>query len=206
MNVEPISRRQALQLTIANHYLHRKSALSYAFGLYENGAIMGVIIFGTPASRHLQMGACPIDPSLVIELNRLWVSDEMPRNTESWFISRALALLPPLIVVSYADTKQGHMGVVYRAANFKYAGWTDMERAKPRLDYLTPGKHTRDAFRGGDGAKSVKVRRRPKVKYWTITGNARDRKRLKRIAGWPSLSWKDAPPPTEHKQYAVTAA
>lgn len=32
------------------------------------------------ASRHLQVGACPSDPSLVLELNRLWVHDRMPRN------------------------------------------------------------------------------------------------------------------------------
>ncbi len=200
MRVVPIARDVALQMVVENHYLHRKSAVSFAFGLEADEKIVGVIIFGVPASRHLQMGACPTEPDSVIELNRLWVSDDMPRNTESWFIARALSMLPPFIVVSYADTKQGHMGVMYRAANFLYAGWTDMERPKPRLDYLAPGKHTRDAFRGGDGVNSVKVRRRPKIKYWTVTGSPTERRRLKRIAGWPSLSWKDEPPPSEHKQ------
>ena len=139
-------------------------------------------------------------------MNRLWVSDAMPRNTETWFLARALALLPPLIVVSYADTKQGHMGIVYRAANFFYAGWTDMDRKQARLDYLAPGKHTRDAFRGGDGANSVKVRRKPKVKYWTTTGNARDKKRLRKICNWPRFSWKSTPPPIEHQQHKEVAA
>lgn len=198
----PISRDEALRLVVANHYLHRKSAVSYAYGLEVDGRTVGAVIFGTPASRHLQMGACPTNPDVVIELNRLWVSDDMPRNTETWFIARALAMLPPLIVVSYADTKEGHMGVVYRAANFRYAGWTDMERPKARLDYLAPGKHTRDAFRGGDGVNSIKVRRKPKVKYWTVTGNARDRKRLAKLCGWPSLCWKSQPPPTEHRKAA----
>ena len=205
LKVIPISRDEALRLVVANHYLHRKSAVSYAYGLDDEGRTVGVVIFGVPASRHLQMGACPANPDAVIELNRLWVSDDMPRNTETWFIARALAMLPPFIVVSYADTRRGHMGIIYRAANFRYAGWTDMERAKARLDYLTPGKHTRDAFRGGDGVNSIKVRRKPKVKYWTVTGNARDRKRLMRLCGWPSLSWKDQPPPMEHRQCSKAA-
>jgi hypothetical protein len=200
VNVTPISRREALRLVVANHYLHRKSTVSHCYGLEHDAKVVGVVIFGVPASRHLQLGACPTAPDSVIELNRLWVCDAMPRNTETWFLSRALGLLPPHIVVSYADTTQGHTGIIYRAANFNYAGWTDMDRAKPRLDYLTTGKHTRDAFRGGEGAASITVRRRPKVKYWITTGNIRERQMLAKICGWPKMSWKDFPPPTEHKR------
>ena len=120
----------------------------------------------------------------------------MPRNTESWFVARALALLPPKIVLSYADTAAGHMGYIYRASNFHYAGWTDMERKTPRFDYIAPGKHSRDAFRNGFTAR---VRRKPKVKYWTVTGNRRERKRLEAQCLWPKLDWKTNPPPTEHR-------
>lgn len=95
MKVIPIARDVALQMVVENHYLHRKSAVSFAFGLEADDKIVGVIIFGVPASRHLQMGACPTEPDSVIELNRLWVSDAMPRNTESWFIARALSMPPP---------------------------------------------------------------------------------------------------------------
>ncbi len=180
--------------------MHRKPAVSHAFGLEDAGQLRGVVVFGTPASRHLQLGACPADPSKVIELNRLWVHDDLPRNTESWFVSRALKLLPPLIVVSYADTVQAHTGYVYRALNFRYAGWTDMERKTPRYDYvpLDPSAHTRDAFRNG---YSRRVRRRPKVKYWTTTGTPSQRRSLVRLCGWPSYDWKTLPPPMEHRQH-----
>lgn len=201
LNVARIDRSVAEKVVVEHHYLHRRSAISFAYGLYSDAELVGVITVGSPASHHLRVGACPECPQSVMELNRLWVSDAMPRNTETWFLARALALLPPMILVSYADTKQKHMGIVYRAANFFYAGWTDMERAKARMDYLTPGKHTRDAFRSGDGAASEKVRRKPKVKYWTVTGNARDRKRLRKMCAWPILSWKELPPPTEHRQH-----
>jgi hypothetical protein len=201
MNVESIDSKKANAMVVEHHYLHRKTSIVHAFGLYRDGDIRGVITFGIPAARHLQMGACPSNPDLVMELNRLWVHDDMPRNSETWFIARALSLLPPRIIVSYADTTKGHMGFVYRAANFDYAGWTDMERKTARYDYLSPGKHTRDAFRGGLGAKSEKRRRQPKVKYWTVTGDARDKKQLRKICGWPSLSWKTLPPPMEHRQH-----
>jgi hypothetical protein len=170
----------------------------------SHGAPRGVVTFGTPASRHMLIGVNPANPSSVIELNRLWVHDDMPPNTESWFVSRALKRLPPLIVVSYADTAHGHLGYIYRALNFRYAGWTDMDRKTPRFDYVPHDetKHTREASRSG---YKEKRRREPKVRYWTTTGNRRERAQLAAQCQWPSLSWTTAPPPKPH-QFAGLAA
>lgn len=194
MLVVEMSSKDAAELVKRRHYLHRRPSISYAYALCNDSGVVGAVTFGVPPSRHLQMGACPTDPNLVIELNRLWTDDSLPRNSESWFVARALRMLPPLIVVSYADTAWGHYGYVYRALNFRYAGWTDMERKTPRFDYLPadPTKHTRDAFRNGYVRK---VRRLPKVRYWTTTGNRRDRRTLVGLCGWPSLDWKALPPP-----------
>lgn len=200
LRVTQIEHRAAAKIVVAHHYLHRKPSISYAYGLHAGDQLVGVVTFGTPASRHMQIGACPSDPSAVIELNRLWVSDAMPPNTESWFVSRALRQLPARIVVSYADTTYGHVGYVYRALSFHYAGWTDMERRLPRLDYLPAkdGLHTREAFRSG---VRTTVRRQPKVKYWTTTGTPAQRRALRARCGWPSLDWHEHPPPTEgHRQ------
>lgn len=93
--VREVFAKDAMEMVVGRHYLHRKTSISYALGLFVEGEMVGVCTFGCPPSRHLQMGACPTDPSLVIELNRLWVSDDMARNTESWFISKALRFLPP---------------------------------------------------------------------------------------------------------------
>lgn len=202
MDVTRIESQTAAFIVTARHYLHRKPPISYAFGLWHNGDIRGVITFGVPASNHLCRSACPTAPENVIELNRLWVADEMLRNTESAFIARALAMLPPRIVVSYADTAHGHMGYVYRASNFYYAGWTDMERKTPRFDYVVGVGHSRGSFRGGRKVAEVphtKVPRLPKVKYWTVTGNRRDRAKLERICGWPRMDWKRTPPPAPAK-------
>ena len=200
MRVGLISKREAAALVIEHHYMHRKPPISYALGLFNaESNTKGVVTFGVPASHHMLIGACE-DASRVIELNRLWVADDLPRNTESWFVSRALALLPPKIILSYADTAHGHLGYVYRALNFNYAGWTDMERKTPRFDYITPGKHTRDAFRKGEHRFTERVRRRPKVRYWITTGNRRERRDLEKLCRWPKMDWKLQPPPTEHRQ------
>lgn len=196
LTVTNIERKVAQETVVREHYLHRRTSVSYAMGLWDDEELVGVVTFGTPPSRHLQISACRTNPELVVELNRLWVDDRMPRNTESWFIARALKLLPPLIVVSYADTKFGHWGHMYRAANFFYAGYTDMERKTPRYDYIpwVEGKHTRDAFRNG---YAKRVRRLPKAKYWTVTGDRRDKKRLMALATWPLLDWHEVPTPGE---------
>lgn len=204
LSVERVDSKRAAALVVEFHYLHRKPPISHAFGLFNHGILVGVVTYGTPASRHLQKSACPSDPSLVIELNRLWVSDAMPKNTESWFVSRSLHLLPPRIVVSYADTREQHYGYIYRALNFHYAGWTDMERKTPRFDYipLDPTAHTREAFRTG---YSHKVRRLPKVKYWIVTGNKSERRTLAKVCGWPMMRWQETPPPEYVNDLEATA-
>jgi hypothetical protein len=166
--------------------------MSFAYGIFDAeifGKLWGIVTFGVPPSRHLMQSACNEEPDKVLELNRLWVDDGLGRNAESWFLSRALAMLPARIIVSYADTSAGHNGYVYRAANFYYAGVTDMDRNTPRFDYVTPGKHSRDTTRNGTIATAERVRRKPKHRYWTITGDRRERRQLKKIATWPSMSW-----------------
>lgn len=205
MIVAVIDSKTATKMVVSNHYLHRRPPISFAFGLYASGRLLGVVTYGVPASRHLQKSACPSDPNQVIELNRLWLDDSLPANSESWFVSRTLKLLPPRIVVSYADPLHGHYGYIYRALNFNYAGWTDMERKTPRYDYLPadPTTHTRDAFRNG---YVMKRRRVAKVKYWIVTGNRAERKALMRVCGWRQLDWKVLPPPVpEVPSVEVTA-
>jgi hypothetical protein len=196
MKVEVIEKSVAARMVIENHYLHRAPNMSIAFGLIFCGRVVGVCTFGFPASRHLQIGACRTDPGSVIELNRLWVCDTMPKNSESWFVARCLKELPPYIVISYADTSVGHVGHIYRALNFKYSGWTDMDRKTPRFDYVVPGKHSRDAFRNGVAQFTERVRRKPKVKYWIVTGDRKQAHKLEKLCTWPRFCWKALPPPS----------
>jgi hypothetical protein len=195
LTVAPITAREAADLLVPNHYLHRKAPTSHAYGLFTRDWLVGAVTFGVPASRHLQKSVCPSDPSQVLELNRLWTrDDDLPDNAASFFVSRALKALPAHLIASYADPAAGHYGYVYRALNFRYAGWTDMDRKTPRFDYipLDPTKHTREASRSGVARK---VRRVPKVRYWTATGDRAQRRHLAALCGWPSLDWRVMPPP-----------
>ena len=175
---------QALQHILSDHYLQRKPPMQDTFEWRRGERVLAVVTFGVPASRHMQIGACPDNPDLVVELNRLWIADDQPHGTASWLLAQCLSEMPPRIVLSYADTAAGHDGTVYRATNFHYAGWTDMDRK-------------------GKGAKSRKVRRKPKARYWTVTGNKRERASLRSACKWPVMCWKAEPVPRVHVQRKV---
>lgn len=106
------------------HYAKRVPSISYAFGLYIDSVLRGVVSYGTPASSTLLSGVCGEEHKhKVIELNRLVLEEGCPKNSASFLVGRSLRLLPKdSIVVSYADTAQGHVGYIYQACNFVYTG------------------------------------------------------------------------------------
>ena len=118
-----ISYQTAMDLIVKNHYLHRKSPCSVAFGLFLNDEIKGVICYGTPSSSTLRSGIAGKHNSFnVVELTRLWVCDSVPKNGESYLIGNTLKHCGKEIVVSYAEINQGHLGIVYQATNWLYTG------------------------------------------------------------------------------------
>ena len=131
--IREISHKQATDVVVKNHYLHRAAPCSFSFGLFEVGLgigelfesdrLVGVIIYGTPSSAPLRRGICGDDEkNNVIELTRLWIEDGTPKNAESYLIGNTLKLINKQIVVSYAEMEQGHVGVVYQATNWIYTG------------------------------------------------------------------------------------
>ena len=122
--VRPIPYEQAKGWFMHKHYAHRCPSVSYAFGYYIDGILTGVVSYGTPASSTLLSGVCGKEHAdKVLELNRLIIDEGAPKNSASFLVGRSLRLLPkPSIVVSYADSGQGHIGYVYQACNFLYTG------------------------------------------------------------------------------------
>lgn len=131
--------RPELQSMIEAHYLGKWPGVCVArLALLLDGAPVGALIFALPPRETSARYGRP-----TWELARLWVDDLMPRNTESWFIARAVRWVKqnrPEIgaLVSYADPSAGHQGVIYRAANWQSDGRTDDERKTPRFDYTHP--------------------------------------------------------------------
>jgi len=122
MKVLPIKPEEAEPWLLKKHYAKRMCPISFAFGVYRGSQLIGVVTYGTPVSSSLRIGVCGETwMDNVIELNRLCCENE--KNVASILVGRSLKMLPkPSVVVSYADTEQGHVGYVYQATNFVYTG------------------------------------------------------------------------------------
>ena len=120
--VNSIPAKEAEPWLLAQHYAKRMCPISYAFGAWRGAILVGVVTYGTPASAPLRGGVCGDEwADKVLELNRLCC--ENSKNVASTLVGRSLRLLPkPSVVVSYADTAQGHVGYIYQATNFIYTG------------------------------------------------------------------------------------
>jgi hypothetical protein len=154
------------------HYAKRMPSISYAYGLYRWGEMVGMVSYGTPASPSLCKGICGEEHrSDVIELNRLVLKDNLP-NEASFLVSRSLKMLPtPKVVVSYADTDQDHAGIVYQATNWLFTGTT-----KPRTDMAgKDGKHSRHHL----GDRTNRINRSAKHRYVYFIGTKKEKKVLR---------------------------
>ena len=121
--VKSIDYQDCKEWFLKKHYAKRIPSISFCFGLYSD-KLEGVCSFGSPPSRALCIGLCGVENAhKVYELNRLVVNENLPKNTLSYFVSKCIQLLPnKLILVSYADTSQGHNGYIYQATNWIYTG------------------------------------------------------------------------------------
>lgn len=95
-----------------------------------------------------------------LELNRLALLDECPKNSESQFIGWTLRWLKKhtasKAVISYADPRFLHVGTIYRASNFTYLGH---ERGHGTRRVIVDGKeyHSKSAFdKWGASGSSLK--------------------------------------------------
>ena len=189
--VKRVARNTCAPYVLGIHYAHRWPSISYAFGLFYDGLLVGVCTYGTPPSAPLKTGVCGDEyKDYVLELNRLCLKNNK-KNEASILVGRSLQQLPNAIVVSFADISEGHTGYVYQACNFLYCGLS----AK-RTDWFVEGKEhlhgqtIADEFRGvenrgqamrkkyGD-AFSLKDRPR-KHRYVYFTGSKSFKKRAKR--------------------------
>lgn len=97
----------------------------FIFGLYYKEMLCGICVFGMGCGKNQYTAICPdIENGEYIELTRLWLEDSLRRNSESYFISRCIKMLPNEIrlILSFSDEKQKHYGYIYQATNFLYLG------------------------------------------------------------------------------------
>jgi hypothetical protein len=127
-SVRMLDREYANQLIRANHY----SRTTYNNSLIHLGVwtveLLGVLQFGQAMNPQSMAGVVAgTKADEYLELNRMWLHDDLPRNSESRAISYGLSYIKrkfPKVawVQSFADERCGRHGVVYQAANFIYCG------------------------------------------------------------------------------------
>jgi hypothetical protein len=144
-SIKEIDKKTAQDLVVKNHYLHRKAPCSKAFGLFDSVGLVGVCMYGQPSSPMLCKGICGEENKhQVIELTRLWIKDNTPQNVESFLVGNTIKKLDKEIIVSYADSNMGHLGVIYQASNFLYTGIT-----KARKEWGVKNIHSKSLFNNG---------------------------------------------------------
>lgn len=128
-HVKEMDRVLANQLIITNHYSKKVYSATYIhLGVFMDGEISGVLQFGyamNPASCGSVVSGTEMDEYL--ELNRMWLDDSCPRNSESMALSYAVKYIKrkyPKIkwIQSFADERCGGFGIVYQACSFDYFG------------------------------------------------------------------------------------
>lgn len=205
--VKPVSRNECAPFILEIHYARRWPSITYAFGLFRDGVIVGVVTYGTPPSAPLRFGVAGKDNmSRVLELNRLCLRDNV-KNEASRLVGASLRALPAgRIVVSFADTSQGHNGTVYQACNFTYHGLS----AK-RTDWKVKGMEEKHGQTVADEFRGVKNRaaamrekygdrfylapRPRKHRYIYITGGKKDRRDI-----YPEIRYKQEEYPKAENQ------
>jgi hypothetical protein len=189
MKVLPISAYECEPWLKKKHYAKRMCPISYAFGLYVNGSLVGVCTYGVPASSTLRGGVCGKGyEGQVLELNRLCCDNQ--KNYGSFLIAHSMRLLPkPSIIVSYADMEMGHVGYVYQATNFIYTGLSAKRTnwAVEGMEHLhgatiadmSRGQENRAEYmRGKFGDKFKLVERSRKHRYVFFHANKYEKKNM----------------------------
>ena len=118
---------EADPIIIANHYSHKVTKNSFlSFLVYYYGKVSGALQvgYGTKPKSKGQYNS-----NEVREFDRMWLSDDMPKFSETITISllhHYLRKVHPQIkhLISYADNSDdvGNVGTIYKAANYRLIG------------------------------------------------------------------------------------
>ena len=140
IHLQPIAKSVARTMIEKNHYSHKWTNCTVAYGVYYkdhiestffggfNNKLIGVLVYGNAVGRLASKSISELlTNDQVFELTRLWIADGYGKNIESYCIADSFRLLNkeyPHIksILSYADSEVGHAGIIYQATGFLYQG------------------------------------------------------------------------------------
>lgn len=177
------------------HYRRTLGIFWEGFALIERDKIQGVVCYGQP-SPPIQKHAFADRDFRLYELTRLVIQTKT-KNAASFLIAHSLKKLKesPCAVISYADSSQGHCGIVYQATNWLYTGAV---KAHDKF-YIVNGEKlhpttVRDRYGVTSPVKWAKennitmVLPEPKQRYFYILGNKRQKKDIRQRLKYPILA------------------
>lgn len=196
-----INHETAARMVETYHYAHRVPSIVVAVGMFVDGILAGVCTYGIPPAPEVQ-GVCGEKyRQNTLELNRLYISDWVGRNGESWLIGQSFKVMPSnyLAFVSYADKGQNHTGYIYQATNWIYTGLSSPGGTSSEMTVngnRISGKGVFNIY----GTQSIeqlvslgldvtKEKRTIKHRYVYFLGNKRQRKELRKALKWPVLPY-----------------
>jgi len=129
--IKEIDYNTAKEITIKNHYSKKWNTAfgKYNFGIFKENRLLGVAVYGNLMNPKSYKNWCDeLEQGQVLELNRMWIDDELGHNAETILIGATFKLFKMIypnikIIQTFADGRLG-CGTIYKASNFKYYGYT----------------------------------------------------------------------------------
>lgn len=157
MEIKEIGESRAERFILEYHYMKYLPQLNDRFlGGFIDGELAAVMSLGWGVRpRHTIQKLFPsLDTEHYRAIGRLCAVEELPKNTESHFISKCIKHIKREydydVLFTWADGMLGKPGTIYQASNFWYAGhiWTDTyltkdgEKVHPRQTNRIGGRPT----------------------------------------------------------------
>lgn len=169
-DIKEIPKETALEMIRKYHYSNTLPKLNkYFVGFYLNENLCGVVTlgWGTRPRHTIQRIFPSLDTKDYLEIGRMCMTEEMPRNSESQMLSQLVTWLkknhPELkVLFTWADGMVGKVGYVYQASNFIYAGYSGGEMYMK--DCVKIHVRQMKSFLIPEGTKDSRITVRPTLK------------------------------------------
>ena len=172
--VRDISQAAAVSFIERNHYAMgapNTAVARHALVHFDSPEQVEGVALWLPPTRRAAESVSPKAPEGVLALSRLCLSPDVPKNGASFLLGRSMRLLDRErwpVLLTYADTRQGHTGAIYRATNWECLGEVPGSDAWMAQDGSMRGRK-----RGGRNLSAAEMRKAgyvrlpsmPKIKF-----------------------------------------
>lgn len=133
--IREVSKATALQMVRRFHYSDTLPKINKFFlGCFLNGEMVGIVTlgYGTRPRHTIQRLWKQLDTADYLEIGRMCMTEDMPRNSESQMLAAVAAWIRVNIptckvLFTWADGIMGKPGYVYQACSYWYAGFIESE-------------------------------------------------------------------------------